>query len=306
MSISDFGPVPVSQFKSEARRIFDALAAGRRVLLSRRGHTVAVIDPASVDEDEHALAMFAVGKMNGLRELSATTISQRSPAEFVRAAEDGVSSYVTRDHKVYGVMRPLDRPAGDRRIPESLDLIAAREQALVQFEQDHPNATPEEFAAAVAEWSPSGQLATLSSGHLPQQEDDEVSPRQAPGSRIPDEILETFVDALLLKAEGLEALGKTPDHQRTFIELLDQSTRHFSQRLFLESSPRPDESALLGFRERLYQQLVSRGRFYMASDPGRAVEFAEAAIESIRGADEALAEAEPHAGARRAVDYVRS
>src|SRR5690349_9279210 len=108
MRVNDFGPVPVSQMKSESKRIFDALDAGRRVLISRHGQVVAAIDPPRLAQHEHTLAMFAIADPSGLRELSATTISQQSPALFVREAEQGTPSYVTRDHKVHGVLRRFD------------------------------------------------------------------------------------------------------------------------------------------------------------------------------------------------------
>lgn len=83
-------------------------------------------------------------------ELTASDLSQGSPSEAVRAAaEDGVSSYVTRNSKVYGVLSglPVASPGG---CPGYTYWVDERERAMTSFEADHPDATAEQFAAFVA------------------------------------------------------------------------------------------------------------------------------------------------------------
>jgi antitoxin (DNA-binding transcriptional repressor) of toxin-antitoxin stability system len=45
MNSNDYGPVPLSRIKAESDEILAALAAGRRVLISKQGHVVAAMTP---------------------------------------------------------------------------------------------------------------------------------------------------------------------------------------------------------------------------------------------------------------------
>jgi antitoxin (DNA-binding transcriptional repressor) of toxin-antitoxin stability system len=152
----DYGPVPVSRLKQESPRIFEALSADRRVLVSRHGKVVAAIDPASQQEHREQLAAFAVGAPYSLPEFTATDLGQGSPSEFVRKAEEGQSSLVTRDGKVFGV---LTKPNGFR---PAVDPVA-QERMLAAFEREHPEATPAEFAEAVAATAAATASATATS-----------------------------------------------------------------------------------------------------------------------------------------------
>lgn len=140
---TDYGPVPISQFKAESGRIFDALARGKRVLISRYGRVVAAISPASAPEHASLLANFAVDYSDSVRELNASNIAQGSPAESIRLAERGVTSLLTRNSKVFGVI--------NGHVPDqAVDDPDEQERLLKQFEAEHPNASPAEFARAVA------------------------------------------------------------------------------------------------------------------------------------------------------------
>lgn len=135
---AEYGPVPISRLKEESSRVFSALEAGRRVLISRHGRVVASIEPA--DQAGHAdlLAGFAVGVDVG--ELTSTQISQGSPSAAVHEAEQGGNLLVTRNNKVYGVLGPATT---------SMDLEGAlrQEQMLSELEAQAPLA-PEQLALA--------------------------------------------------------------------------------------------------------------------------------------------------------------
>lgn len=151
MAQPDYGPVPVSRLKDESTRIFAALGDGRRVLISRRGQVVAAIEPASIDRHAAELARFALPSEGPMAEITASDLSQGSPSERVRAAESGTPSLLTRNNKVYGVLSSVPpAPAGNARQARLDEWVAAREHALTEFEQSHPDATPAQFAAAVA------------------------------------------------------------------------------------------------------------------------------------------------------------
>src|SRR5690349_598439 len=111
MRMSDYGPVPVSRLKEESQRVFGALEAGRRVMVSRYGEVVAVLDPPDVQRDALFLAAYAVGAGFAFGELTATELGQGSPSEYVRRAEIGDPSYLTRGGKVFGVLRRYEAGA---------------------------------------------------------------------------------------------------------------------------------------------------------------------------------------------------
>lgn len=160
MAQPDYGPVPVSRLKDESTRIFAALGDGRRVLISRRGQVVAAIEPASIDRHAAELARFALPSEGPMAEITASDLSQGSPSERVRAAESGTPSLLTRNNKVYGVLSSVPpAPAGNARQARLDEWVAAREHALTEFEPSHPDATPAQFAAAVAAFPPPAETA---------------------------------------------------------------------------------------------------------------------------------------------------
>lgn len=146
MATMDYGPIPVSRLKDEAPAFYEALSKGRRVLVSRHGRVVAAIEPVSVTSHSTQLAQFAAASTSAqVSDLSATNFGQGSPSEYIRMAESGTSSLVTKNGKVYGV---LSSPDG----VEELDKVDERESALTEFEHDRPDATPVEIAAFTANW----------------------------------------------------------------------------------------------------------------------------------------------------------
>lgn len=169
----DYGPIPMSRLKHEANAVYQALQEGRRVLISRHGAVVAAIDPVSLDRHVRELARFALpSEGDELPHLTARELMQGSPSDFVRRAEEGSPSLVTRANKVYGVLTS-DVPA------ENAQSVDKREDALAYFERQHPDASAEDFAAesarlASAEPSPPltpdllGSRAGLELGNLPE------------------------------------------------------------------------------------------------------------------------------------------
>jgi len=164
----DLGPIPMSRLKTASGEIFAALAAGRGVLVSKRGQIVARIEPHT-DVRPELLAMWATPGASPLPELSATVMNRRSPSRVVkRAIDDGVPFLVTRDSAVYGVLRRVtqqqvaagtptraqsaeidDRVNAYVRNNPSADADAvAKETAVIEREiLDRPAPTPSEVSA---------------------------------------------------------------------------------------------------------------------------------------------------------------
>ena len=111
------------------------------MLISRYGKVVAVIEPASLSLDQGVLAAHAAPGLPAMPELTATEIGQDGPAERIRAAEAGAVTLVTKNQKVYGVMRPPSvEPEAALTDPD------LAERMLARFEHDHPQATAAELA----------------------------------------------------------------------------------------------------------------------------------------------------------------
>lgn len=218
MDGTDYGPVPVSRLKEENAAIFAALDQGRRVLVSRRGVVVAAIEPASLRTHGLQLATYALSERSPEDELTATEIGQGSPASFVKRAEQGRTCLLTRSNKVYGVLGPA-------RSDETLDQVQARERMLAEFERDHPDATPEEFARAgeLADLATTGgEGATLvdvvPSVRIRQLDEANASNwvQSLPHAALHDSnshvaLIETALDAVLLKGLALEHLKRPAD-----------------------------------------------------------------------------------------------
>lgn len=199
----DFGPIPVSQFKVQSRQIFEALGRGRRVLLSRYGRVVAAIEPATPDRHRTLLAAFAMDAPDAASSLSATDIAQGSMSDRVRMAEKDEPTLLTRHGKVFGVLRSAASADTTESDP------AWREQQLAQFERDHPDATPEQFAAEVA--------------RLREQGDDDVVDvvwSQPPTALLPDPggagDQRMVSDALVIRGIALERSSRLDEARATF------------------------------------------------------------------------------------------
>jgi hypothetical protein len=131
-----YGPVPVSRIKPEAKTIFEALAAGRPVHISRYGRVIAVIDPpASIPQE--LLAEYALGDHVGLPELTATEINQGAPAAAIFAVAAHGPRYVTRERRVRGLLRGATD--SDLATSEPSDeQLAERERRLAEYVETHP------------------------------------------------------------------------------------------------------------------------------------------------------------------------
>jgi antitoxin (DNA-binding transcriptional repressor) of toxin-antitoxin stability system len=206
---TDFGPVPASQVKSESNRIFDALEQGRRVLISRYGKVVAVIDPPSLARHGHMLAAYAVLGLGTPLELTATEIAQGAPGEHIRRAEEGTPSLVTRNSKVYGVLLPH---SGE---PTKSD-PDEEESLLAQFEEAHPDATPAEFAAEVARLKAGDSAEAQIAGP--------VATLRPELSYTVDDLADTrlWSDATLITAVALEQIGQVGPARLSLNRLIEQ------------------------------------------------------------------------------------
>lgn len=137
MNKKPYGPVPVSRIKPEGKTIFEALAAGRPVHISRYGQVVAVIDPPATIPQE-LLAEYALGDQIGLPELTATEINQGAPASAIFAVAAQGPRYVTRERRVRGLLRRATK--SDLVTSEPSDeQLAERERRLAEYLETHPD-----------------------------------------------------------------------------------------------------------------------------------------------------------------------
>jgi Bacterial RNA polymerase, alpha chain C terminal domain len=137
MNKKPYGPVPVSRIKPEAKTIFEALAAGRPVHISRYGQVVAVIDPPATIPRE-LLAEYALGDHVGFPELTATEINQGAPASAILGVVAQGPRYVTRKHRVRGFLRRVTD--SDLVTSEPSDeQLAERERRLAEYLKTHPD-----------------------------------------------------------------------------------------------------------------------------------------------------------------------
>jgi len=137
MNEKPYGPVPLSRIKPEAKTIFEVLAAGRPVHISRYGQVVAVIDPPAAIPQE-LLAEYAVGDHIGLPELTAADINQGAPAAAILASAHE-PRYVTRQRRVYGLLRRVT-DADLATSEPSYEQLAERERRLAEYLESHPGA----------------------------------------------------------------------------------------------------------------------------------------------------------------------
>lgn len=214
-----FGPVPVSRLKAETAAVFGALAQGRTVLVSRHGHVVAQIDPPDQLGDFEGLITFAVtGRVDGLNELSATTIGQRSPSRIIRAAEDGVPAYVTKDGRLLGFLRPRSTDlTKDGRFPRFLHTrptdrgdggAAWVEQQVTAYELAHPDATAEELAAYMDGLQGTAQPSTT------------TGPLASPDVFATKRVTVTRAAALGLQVTALVRSGRVDEAEQAYHDLL--------------------------------------------------------------------------------------
>jgi antitoxin (DNA-binding transcriptional repressor) of toxin-antitoxin stability system len=240
----DFGPIPISRLKQESPGIFDALDAGRRVLVSRSGRVVAAIEPASVERHALSLATFALPHAaEVVHELSATSIGQGSPSRAVHAAEAGQPSLVTRNNKVFGVMTA---PAA----PPTLESVEASERVLADFERAHPDATPAEFAALAAHLDDSSRTSIAE------------LPLASTGSK------KVLLDALLTRASTLISIHSRANAEETLHEVI----RRFDDD--------PSEES----QQAVARSMVTLAKLYVDEDrPADALDLLDRAVARLEG-----------------------
>lgn len=144
MANTDYGPVPVSQLKAESGAIFDQLAAGRRVLVSKWGEIAAVIEPPT-SGDISALAAYSRSGRADLHELTASDIANGSPSEAIRLAAAGAESYLTKNNRVCGFIRPADPTT--LREDVDLDQLRADDARVAEYIARRGTVTEDELAA---------------------------------------------------------------------------------------------------------------------------------------------------------------
>lgn len=145
MPTPDFGPIPISQLKAQRRQIYAALSEGRRVLLSRHGRVVTVIEPMSAQHHAAILAKFAMDTPDALPQITASSFSEGSISDRIRQAEAGQPTLVTQAGKALGLLTSVTTRAEP---PSDVE----RERAVAAFEREHPDAT-------------TAMLADVASGH---------------------------------------------------------------------------------------------------------------------------------------------
>ena len=148
MRISDYGPVPISKLKHESREMFDALAEGSRVLISRRGLVVAEIRPPT-EGDAHLLASFALpaDEATPLAQLTSTTINQSASRTITEVLESDGVAFVTNAHSVLGFLERYEAEKDELSVDDH-KLINSR---VAAFLAKHPDATAQDVADYQAE-----------------------------------------------------------------------------------------------------------------------------------------------------------
>jgi antitoxin (DNA-binding transcriptional repressor) of toxin-antitoxin stability system len=223
--MSDYGPIPISRLKDEGNNLFDALANGRRVLISRHGRVVAAIEPASVDRHTHQLAAFAVRAADAPNEVTATDLNQGSPSEAVREAEQGRPSLLTRNRQVAGILQSYEPSLTARE-------VVAQERQLAEFERSHPDATTEELVAEAARISDNTAAAEPMAGKPIFAFAGHIVPSSA-SSELLDEVVATtsdldrriVSDAMLIHGLALEQA----EDLRTAVQVFEQLVTRFEQ-----------------------------------------------------------------------------
>jgi|GEM_PF-3866681 hypothetical protein len=150
MRSSDYGPVPISRVKEESDQIYEALAKGRRVLISRRGAIDSVIDPVSDVPDLLTLSYMVPSMGPVLEQCSATDVGQGNLSERVRYAVDEHPVYFTKDRNLYGILRGIDRDELEAEFP-SEEAAEAEAQFVADYlsSDEAQKANPAEVREAV-------------------------------------------------------------------------------------------------------------------------------------------------------------
>ena len=110
MRSDDLGPIPVSQLKAESSSVFEALEQNRRVLISKRGVVVAVINPPTVDRVHEVAAYSLPGATR--TELTSSEINNSASGVINDVLFSKKPAYVTKKDRVFGFLEPYEPAAG--------------------------------------------------------------------------------------------------------------------------------------------------------------------------------------------------
>jgi hypothetical protein len=150
--------VPITQLKHDPTAVFDALADERRVYVAKHGRVIAAIDPFSLIPTDVLAAFSAPTKFDALfSELTARQMGRAVPSTQVAEASEGLPSLVTKDGKVYGLLRGSSAPAttGDEAAR-----MAAMDQAVRDYLTEHPHVDRESMLAFVDNWHWDGSTSS--------------------------------------------------------------------------------------------------------------------------------------------------
>ncbi len=139
--------LPVSALKANATTIFDTLAAGRTVYVSKRGEVVAAFRPFEAVPEGIAAAY--ASPLPAI-ELTARQLGREVPSAEVTEAAEGLPSLVTKNGRIYGVLTPAiaPRPA---TVPDR-DVAGARAEAVRGFQEEHPDASLDDVVEFITNW----------------------------------------------------------------------------------------------------------------------------------------------------------
>jgi antitoxin (DNA-binding transcriptional repressor) of toxin-antitoxin stability system len=253
--MNEYGPVPVSRLKEESSRIFDALAKGRRVLISKHGEVVAIIHPSTDRRFTADVVKFAVDAPTPYTELGAAVLAQVSPSEYITAAaRDGARSFVTRKGKVLGVLTGAsDLPSADSQAGIARDEVEAR---LADYERAHPDATPEEFEAFSDSLFADQRLAATPEGGIAASAFDDWLFSN-------EELLDRRLLGLTVRSRALRARGEIKDAHEAAIGALEAWDRAWQASAV---SPRRPETWMI---------VACLGNDLAAEDPELALAFSD-------------------------------
>jgi hypothetical protein len=154
--VSDYLVLPISALKAQASRVFDALAHGRTVYVSKHGEITAAFRPFEV-VPEGIAAAYASPSGFAASEVTARQLGRAVPSAAIADAVGGLPSLVTKAGNVFGVLTAATNPAP--AVVPDVERAGARAEAVREYLEDHPDAPLDTIMAITEEWEPNGQPA---------------------------------------------------------------------------------------------------------------------------------------------------
>jgi antitoxin (DNA-binding transcriptional repressor) of toxin-antitoxin stability system len=139
--------LPVSALKANATTVFDTLAAGRTVYVSKRGEVVAAFQPFEAVPEGIAAAY--ASPLPAI-ELTARQLGREVPSAEITEAAEGLPSLVTKNGRIYVVLTPAVAPR-PVTVPDR-DVAGARAEAVRGFQEEHPNASLDDVVEFTTNW----------------------------------------------------------------------------------------------------------------------------------------------------------